>query len=50
MLAERLRWLVDKGVLERREYSAAPPRYEYALTPQGTELCDLLLVMVALGR
>jgi DNA-binding HxlR family transcriptional regulator len=49
VLAERLRWLVDKGVLERREYSAAPRRYEYVLTQQGTELCDLLLVMVRWG-
>jgi DNA-binding HxlR family transcriptional regulator len=49
VLAERLKWLVDRGVLERREYSSRPPRHEYALTPMGTELCDLLLVMVRWG-
>jgi DNA-binding HxlR family transcriptional regulator len=49
VLAERLKWLVQRGVLERREYSARPPRHEYALTPMGTELCDLLLVMVRWG-
>jgi|SRR5579875_299087 len=49
VLAERLRWLVERGVLERREYSAHPPRYEYTLTAMGTELCDLLLVMVRWG-
>lgn len=49
VLAERLKWLVDRGVLERREYSARPPRHEYALTEMGTELCDLLLVMVRWG-
>jgi DNA-binding HxlR family transcriptional regulator len=49
VLAERLKWLTDKGVLERREYSARPQRYEYALTQMGTELCDLLLVMVGWG-
>jgi DNA-binding HxlR family transcriptional regulator len=49
VLTERLKWLVDKGVLERREYSGRPPRHEYALTQQGTELCDLLLVMVRWG-
>lgn len=49
VLTERLKWLVDHGVLERREYSASPPRAEYALTQMGTELCDLLLVMVAWG-
>ena len=26
VLAERLRWLTDNGVLERREYSARPHR------------------------
>ncbi|RZS44833.1 HxlR family transcriptional regulator [Herbihabitans rhizosphaerae] len=49
VLAERLRWLVENGVLERREYSSRPPRHEYVLTAKGTELCDLLLVMVRWG-
>ncbi|MCT2588034.1 winged helix-turn-helix transcriptional regulator [Actinophytocola gossypii] len=49
VLAERLRWLVDNDVLERREYSTRPPRHEYVLTPKGTELCDLLLVMARWG-
>jgi DNA-binding HxlR family transcriptional regulator len=49
VLAERLRWLVERGVLDRREYSAKPPRYEYTLTTMGAELCDLLLVMVRWG-
>ncbi|MGP7997236.1 MAG: winged helix-turn-helix transcriptional regulator [Streptosporangiaceae bacterium] len=49
VLTERLKWLVDCGVLERREYSARPPRSEYALTSKGTDLCDLLMVMVRFG-
>lgn len=49
VLAERLKWLVDNGILKRRQYSDRPPRHEYALTQQGTELCDLLLVMVRWG-
>jgi DNA-binding HxlR family transcriptional regulator len=49
VLAERLKWLVGSGILERREYSASPPRQEYALTAKGMELCDLLLVMVRWG-
>jgi DNA-binding HxlR family transcriptional regulator len=49
VLTERLKWLVDGGVLERREYSARPPRHEYVLTGKGTELCDLLMVMVRFG-
>ncbi|MDP9847098.1 winged helix-turn-helix transcriptional regulator [Streptosporangium lutulentum] len=49
VLAERLRWLVENGVLERQEYSSRPPRHEYTLTAKGLELCDLLLVMVRWG-
>lgn len=49
VLAERLKWLVEKGVLQRREYSSRPPRHEYTLTAKGLELCDLLLVMVRWG-
>jgi DNA-binding HxlR family transcriptional regulator len=49
VLTERLKWLVESGVLERREYSARPPRYRYGLTTKGAELCDLLLVMVRWG-
>ena len=46
VLAERLRWLTGNGVLERREYSGKPPRYEYVLTVKGLELFEVLMVMV----
>jgi len=49
VLTERLKWLVESGVLERHAYSQRPPRHEYRLTAKGTELCDLLLVMVRWG-
>ena len=49
VLTERLKWLVESGVLERREYSSRPSRHEYVLTTKGAELCDLLLVMVRWG-
>lgn len=49
VLTERLKWLVESGILERRQYETRPPRYEYVLTAKGTELCDLLLVMVRWG-
>ncbi|HEY8547056.1 MAG TPA: helix-turn-helix domain-containing protein [Acidimicrobiales bacterium] len=49
VLTQRLKWLVETGVLERRQYDAHPPRYEYALTDKGTELVDLLMVMAAWG-
>ena len=41
VLTERLNHLVEHGVIERRPYDARP-RYEYHLTPKGTELVDLL--------
>ncbi|GAA0253578.1 helix-turn-helix domain-containing protein [Saccharothrix mutabilis subsp. mutabilis] len=47
VLTERLKWLVEREVLERREY--ATNRYEYALTERGTELVDVLMVMVRWG-
>ena len=49
VLAERLKWLVEQDVLERREYSARPVRHEYALTSKGVELVELLMVMVRWG-
>ena len=49
VLTERLKWLVE----QRRPGAAAvpdrPPRDEYVLTAKGTELVDLLMVMVAWG-
>lgn len=48
VLTERLNHLVDSGILERRPYDSRP-RFEYTLTRQGTELVDLLMVMVRWG-
>jgi DNA-binding HxlR family transcriptional regulator len=49
VLAERLRWLVSCGVLDRTEYATRPSRFAYTLTDKGVELVDLLLVMVRWG-
>jgi DNA-binding HxlR family transcriptional regulator len=49
VLAERLRWLTEAGVLERREYSAGPVRHEYKLTEKGLDLVEVLMVMVRWG-
>ena len=48
VLTERLNHLVEHGVLERRPYDRRP-RYEYHLTAKGTELVDVLMVMVRWG-
>jgi DNA-binding HxlR family transcriptional regulator len=49
VLAERLRWLTETGVLERREYASRPVRHEYVLTAKGLELFEVLMVMVRWG-
>jgi DNA-binding HxlR family transcriptional regulator len=47
ILADRLKTLVDNGVLERRQYSEHPERFEYRLTEKGR---DLYAVVVSLLR
>lgn len=49
VLTERLRWLVEQGVLEQRPYSERPPRSEYVLTEQGRDFVRVLFAMVAWG-
>lgn len=43
VLAERLAWLVDHGVLEKRRYSDRPPRHDYLLTERGEALLPVLI-------
>ena len=42
MLTDRLRRLVEAGILERVLYAARPPRYEYLLTEKGRDLFTAL--------
>jgi DNA-binding HxlR family transcriptional regulator/SAM-dependent methyltransferase len=48
-LAARLRGLVDAGILERREYQAAPPRAEYHLAAAGRDLVPVLRALLTWG-
>ena len=50
MLTRRLSALVDAGLLERRRYSARPPRYEYILTDMGRDFRPVLITMTAWGN
>lgn len=43
VLADRLRHLLEQGVLEQVPYSTAPPRSEYRLTAQGRALLPVLV-------
>lgn len=49
VLAERLRHLVELGLLEAESYSERPPRHEYVLTAKGTDFIDVLLAIAAWG-
>ncbi len=49
VLADRLRKLVDHGVLQKVQYQAHPPRYEYRLTPMGVELSPALVALMRWG-
>jgi DNA-binding HxlR family transcriptional regulator len=49
VLSDRLQRLVDEGVLERRPYSANPPRHEYFLTEKGIDLWPILITMMRWG-
>lgn len=49
ILAERLKTLVDNGVLERRQYSERPDRFEYRLTEKGRDLYPVLVSILRWG-
>src|SRR4051812_37240121 len=49
VLTERLKHLVETGMLERVPYSQRPPRHRYALTTMGWEFVDVLMAMVKWG-
>jgi DNA-binding HxlR family transcriptional regulator len=49
VLADRLKKLVDLGVLCRVRYAERPARYEYRLTEKGIDLYPVLLALVHWG-
>lgn len=49
VLSQRLRRLVNEGVLERVKYQDRPERHEYVLTPKGQDLLPILLAMAHWG-
>jgi DNA-binding HxlR family transcriptional regulator len=50
ILTDRLRRLVEAGLLERRRYSQRPPRDEYVLTDMGRDFRPVIDAMVAFGE
>ncbi len=50
ILTNRLKRLVDGGVMAKELYQEHPPRYEYRLTPAGVELSPALVALIRWGE
>lgn len=50
MLAARLRYLEERGILDRKLYPTVPPKTEYQLTKLGLKLRDVVVAMDKFGR
>jgi DNA-binding HxlR family transcriptional regulator len=48
-LTDRLRRLVEQGLMERHLYESEPPRYEYLLTEKGRDFFPVLAAMSRWG-
>ncbi|WP_367046540.1 helix-turn-helix domain-containing protein [Streptomyces sp. Je 1-332] len=49
-LTDRLRRLVDEGLLEKRPYQSEPVRHDYVLTEKGRDFFGVLAVMNSWGN
>jgi DNA-binding HxlR family transcriptional regulator len=50
ILAQRLQWLCDEGILERRRYQEHPERFEYRLTQKGRDMWPVMMALVNWGN
>ena len=49
IVTDRLRVLVEEGVLRREAYQRNPPRHEYRLTQKGLDLHPVILAIARFG-
>jgi DNA-binding HxlR family transcriptional regulator len=49
IVTDRLRVLVDEGVLRREAYQQNPPRHEYRLTAKGLDLHSVIMAIAHFG-
>jgi DNA-binding HxlR family transcriptional regulator len=49
VLTDRLRRLVDEGVLEKVPYQERPQRFEYRLTEKGVDLWPVMVALLQYG-
>ena len=50
LISDRLKRLVDAGILEKQAYSERPKRYEYVLTKKGQEFAPALMAFKDWGK
>lgn len=50
VLSDRLKRLVEQGVLEKNSYSLKPPRYDYQLTEKGRDFAPALVGLKDWGK
>ncbi len=50
VLTDRLRKMVDEGLVTRHIYAEIPPRVEYALTPKGRDAVAVVAALRAYGE
>lgn len=50
LLSQRLKRLMEWGLVRRQAYQARPPRYEYYLTDEGRSLEPILLQIMGWGH
>ncbi|MFD7073585.1 winged helix-turn-helix transcriptional regulator [Nocardioides sp. NPDC059952] len=49
VLNDRLRVLVDEGILDRVQYQEHPPRHEYRISDKGADLYPVLVALMSWG-
>lgn len=49
VLTDRLKRLMESGVVERTPYQQNPVRYDYRLTPMGIELSPMIVALLRWG-
>ena len=49
ILSDRLRTLVEHGIVERRRYQERPERFEYRLTEKGIDLYPVIIGLMRWG-
>lgn len=48
-LSQRLDFLEEKSIITKQSFNEVPPRVEYALTPKGEDLIEILKSMAVWG-